>query len=145
MKRIQVKVLLHGLVIILVGFLCGVPYGRAITRGWGEAAVRGWGVAHVSLVIGGLWLMMVAAVSDLLVLGPRGSKVLLYSVVTSGYGFMLALVVGASSGVRGLEATGSAVNLLVFATNTVASVAALVWVGVTITGALRALRQKEKG
>ena len=140
MTRAQRQVLLHGFVVILVGLLCGVPYGRAITHGWGEEAVRGWRIAHFSLVVGGMWLMVVAATVHLLALGRRGIATLVYSVVTSGYAFTIALVVGASGGVRGLDATGPTLNVIAFVCNLIASAASLVWVAVSIFGAVRALR-----
>jgi hypothetical protein len=143
MKRSQRQILLHGLVILLVGLLCGLPYGRAITHGWGDEAVRGWRIAHFSLVVGGMWLMVVAAVVPLLVLGARGLTVLVYSVVTSGYGFTVALVVAAIGGVRGLEAGGPSLNVVSFVANMIAAVASLVWVVTSIVGTLRALREPD--
>jgi hypothetical protein len=85
--------------------------------------------------------MAIAAVSHLLVLSRRGIASLVYSSVTSGYAFTLALVVGATSGVRGLEATGPTLNLVAFAGNIVASLASVVWVAVSMVGAIRALRE----
>ena len=114
--------------------------------GWGDgsvAPVRGWRLAHFSLVFGGMWLLVVAAVSHLLVLSRRGITILVGSVVTSGYAFMLALVVGAIGGVRGLEATGPVLNLVAFVGNIVASIASLVWIAVSLVGAVRALREAE--
>lgn len=143
MKRSQRQILLHGLIILLIGLLCGAPYGRAITHGWGDEAVRGWRIAHFSLVVGGIWLMVVAAVLPLFVLGARGRAVLVSSVVTSGYGFTVALVVAASGGVRGLEAGGSSLNVVSFVANMIAAVASLVWVVTAIVGALRALRETD--
>ena len=89
--------------------------GRAITHDWGEEAVRAWRVAHFGLVVGGIWLMVVAGVSHLLVLTTRSIALLVYSVVTSGYGFCGALVVAAVGGVRGLELAGPALNVIVLA------------------------------
>jgi heme-degrading monooxygenase HmoA len=143
-KRVRRQILLHGLVILLIGLLCGVPYGRAITQGWGDEAVRGWRIAHFSLVVGGMWLMLVAAVVPLLVLSSRGIRTLVYSVVTSGYAFTVALVVAAGGGVRGLQWGGSALNIVSFLGNMVASVASLVWVATSIVGTLRALRETDE-
>ena len=74
MKRAQQRILFHGLVVLLVGLLCGVPYGQAITHAWGEEAVRAWRLAHCGLVVTGIWLMVVAAVTPLLVLTTRWSR-----------------------------------------------------------------------
>ena len=145
MTRTQRQILLHGLIVLLVGLLCGAPYGRAITHGWGEEAVRGWRLAHFSLVVGGIWLMVVAASLHLLVIGARGIAILQYSAMTSGYGFTVALVVAAAGGVRGLEATGSMLNVVAFCGNISASVASLVWAMVSIVGVVKALRQTDAG
>jgi hypothetical protein len=141
MKRAQRQILLHGLIILLVGALCGVPYGRALTNGGSDEAVRAWRLAHFSLVFGGVWLMAIAGSSHLLVLGARGIKLLVVSAVTSGYAFMVALILAALAGVRGIEASGPPANLVAFAGNAVASVASIVWAVVSIAGAIRAARQ----
>jgi len=140
-KRAQLQILLHGLVVLLVGLLCGIPYGRAITHDWGEEAVRAWRFAHFGLVVAGMWLMVVAGVSHLLVLTTRRIALLVYSVVTSAYGFTVALVVAAVGGVRGLELAGPALNVIAFLANSVAAFTSLVAVGVMLLGTLVALRQ----
>ena len=53
----------------------------------------------------------------------------------------VALVVAAIGGVRGLELTGPALNVIVFLANSVAALASLVSVGVMLFGTLVALRQ----
>lgn len=143
--RTQRHILLHGLIVFLAGLLCGVPFGRAVTHGWGDEAVRAWRLAHFSLVVGGVWLMAVAASSSLLVLSHRGMALLRYSAVTAGYGFTVALVVSAIAGVRGLEPAGPLPNIVAFCANISASAASLVWVVVSIVGVVRALRQDERG
>ena len=143
MRRAPITILFHGLVVLLVGLLCGVPYGQAITHAWGEEAVRAWRFAHFGLVVAGIWLMVAAAVSHLLVLNTRRMAILVYSVVTSAYSFAVALVIGAIGGVRGLEPTGPVLNIVAFLANSVAAVASLVWVVVTILGTVSALREAE--
>ena len=44
----------HGTVILLVGLLCGAPYGRAINAAAATPIVRSWRVAHVSLPVGAI-------------------------------------------------------------------------------------------
>jgi hypothetical protein len=144
MRRAQLRILFHGLIVLLIGLMSGLPYGRAITHGWGDEAVRGWRLAHVSLVVGGIWLMVVAAVSPLLLLNRRMLTILVYSVVTSAYGFTLALVAAAFGGVRGLETSGPAVNLVAFLGNVIASLASLVWLIVMLVGTVAALRHADE-
>jgi hypothetical protein len=144
MKRAQLQILLHGLIVLLVGLLCGIPYGRAINHDWGAEAVRGWRVAHFGLVVGGLSLMVVAGVAHLLVLTRRSVALLVYSVVTSAYGFTLALVVAAVGGVRGLNLAGPSLNVIAFLANLGAALASLVWVAVMLLGTIAALRRADE-
>jgi hypothetical protein len=142
-RRAQLRILFHGLVILLVGLLCGFPYGRAIRLQWGEEAVRAWRLAHFGLVVAGLWLMVVAGVSHLLVLTTRTIALLLYSLLTSAYGVTIATLIEAVGGVRGLEPASPGLNVVAFLFNVIGAVAALVWIAVMILGTVVALRQAD--
>ena len=41
------QLIFHGSIILLVGLLCGAPYGRAIVRCKLEATVQAWRLAHL--------------------------------------------------------------------------------------------------
>ena len=144
-KRAQLQILLHGVIVLLIGLLCGVPYGHAITHGWGEDAVRAWRFAHLGLLVGGIWLLAVAGVSHLLVLNARTVSVLAWSLVASAYGFTVALVLAAVSGVRGLEPTGPFANFVVFLANAVGAFGALVGVVLMVVGTRAALCNAARG
>jgi hypothetical protein len=143
MKRAQLRILFHGLVVLLVALLCGVPYGQAIIHAWGEEAVRAWRFAHVGLVVAGMWLMVVAAISHLLVLTTRRIAILVYSVVTAAYSFTIALIVSAVGGVRGIDLGGSLLNVVACLANFVAALGSLVGVGVMLLGIVVALREAD--
>jgi hypothetical protein len=139
-RRAPLQILFHGLIVALIGLVCGIPYGQAITGGWGAEAVRAWRLAHLGLVTGGIWLMVVASVTSLLVLSRRLAAIHVGSFVASGYGLVVALVVGAAAGVRGLEPTGPALNGLAFVANTLSALGSLAGVGIMLVGARAALR-----
>ena len=129
----------HGSVILLVGLLCGAPFGRAIVRGEPEAKVRAWRVAHAGVVIGGVLLLALAAVVLQLQLSATAVLVLIWSFIASAYGFALALPLGAYSGHRGLKSEPPLVNRLVYFGNMVGVVGSLVGVVLLIVGAYAAL------
>ena len=54
--------LFHGSIILLVGFLCGIPYGIAITRKKGDEVLRAWRLAHSALSLGGTTMIAMAAI-----------------------------------------------------------------------------------
>lgn len=109
---------LHGSIVLLIGLLCGAPYGIAINRAKPDAVVHGWRVAHGSLSLGGATLLVIGLCLALLDApgylkwGVSGSFAL------SGYSFALALPLGAQVGMRGLAWSGNARNKLVYLGNT---------------------------
>ena len=130
---------------MVIGLLCGVPYGQAITHGWGDDAVRAWRFTHLGLAVGGIWLIAVAGVCHLLILNARMVSVFLWSFVVSAYGFTVALVLAAVAGVRGLEPTGPFANFVVFVANTIGALGALVGVTLMVAGTLVAVRRTGRG
>jgi hypothetical protein len=60
------QLVFHGAVVLLIGLLCGAPYGRAVNRKAPEHIVHSWRVAHASIPLGAALMFGVAAVlSDL--------------------------------------------------------------------------------
>src|ERR1700722_6632962 len=96
------QLILHGGIILLAGLLCGAPFGSAVIRGKSEATVRAWRVAHSGIVMGGIMLLVIGLVLPHLQLGDSGRELLIVSFVASGYGFTIALPLGAQYGHRGL-------------------------------------------
>ena len=133
------QLIFHGSVILLVGLLCGAPFGRAIVRGMSEATVRAWRVAHVGLAIGGVLLLALAIVVPQLQLGASALAFLVWSFIASGYGFTVALPLGANYGHRGLTAAPPFLNRVVYFGNMVGVVGSLIGTAVLLWGAYAAL------
>lgn len=99
--------LFHAAVILLVGLLAGIPYGKAILHKRPEPLVHAWRVAHGSLVLGAALMIAVpAAMSSLQVLLVV-KQALAAGFIVSGYGFAFALILGPLVGARGLQYQGS--------------------------------------
>ena len=136
MQRNDARRLLgHGALVVLLGMLVGFPYAEAVSSG---GDVRAWRMAHLEGVLNGLLMMAVAAAGPLLTLPVRGSKVLRWALVITGYGNVLAATLGAASGQRGLQAGGPLANQLVFVGFLAAVLAVLVALVCVAWGALRA-------
>ena len=136
----QRQLLLHGSIVLIVGLLSGAGFAEAITGAQGEHAERAWRVAHTGLTLGGALFIAVAMALPMLVLSERVVSILTWSLVASGYGFAVALPLGAAIGMRGLEPVGPASNLVVFIGNTIGSLGSLIGILLFAWGALRSLR-----
>jgi hypothetical protein len=145
MRRRQVLLLVfHGLLLVVLGMLVGVPFREAIIGHAGADAERSWRVAHTSLIGGGALYLALAAVAHHLVLGPRAASFAVGSLVFAVYAFAFGFVVGPAAGARGLEPTGPALHVVVFAVFAVALLAAFAAFGVLLWGAFVAMREDRR-
>ena len=137
--RLQLHVTLHGAVVLLAGLLCGLPFGAVVARA-GDEAARAWRVAHAGGAALGVMLIAIAAVLPRLSLGDGLASLLAWSLIVAAYSFMAGVVLAALTGARGLTVAGPAANATVFAAYLVGAVGTLLGVGLTVAGALAALR-----
>jgi hypothetical protein len=138
--RTPARVVFHASLVFLVALACGVPYAASITNGAGEDVVRGWRVAHLGLVAGAIWGIAVGASLRDVVLGDGAVRLLVGSLLLALWGFVLALVLGALAGVRGLVPGESVANTVAFLANLVASVASVASMILLAAGARAAAR-----
>src|SRR5258706_12549908 len=127
--------IVHGGLIRLACLLSGVPFGRAIVQGKSEAVVRAWRIAHSGLTMGGVLLLIVALVMPQLQLGASARAILVWAFVASGYGFAIALPLGAHYGHRGLTSAPPFLNRLVYCGNMIGVVGALAGTLILLWGA----------
>ncbi len=137
-QRIQSQLILHGAMILLLGMVLGFPYALAITGAWRDDAVRAWRVAHTGVSAVGVAIIAIGASVAHLALGERAALLLYRSMLVSGYAFTVGLSLVAVAGVRGLRPTGPTFNLVAFAIDVVAAVAAFLGVVLVIGGAYAA-------
>jgi hypothetical protein len=117
---------LHGGIILLVGNLCGVPFGLAIRSRKSEDIVRAWRVAHSGITSGGAVIVAIGAALFSMQASSAMAAVVAYSLIISGYGFCIALPLGAQLGYRGLPSGGPFAKRLVFLGNLSGALGALV-------------------
>lgn len=108
------SLLLHGAVVLVIGNLCGFPFGRAIARRQLEDVQRAWRVAHTGLAAGGA--MMIASGAALAVLQPSviGGWLVTVFLIAGGCSFAIALPITAVTGHRGITMGRSAAARIVF-------------------------------
>ncbi|MEM1249567.1 MAG: hypothetical protein AAGA81_10705 [Acidobacteriota bacterium] len=130
----------HALIVLTLGLLAGFPWANVI-NGTMEGDSRAWRMAHLEGLLNALLMLAVAAAGSLLTLSEARSRALVWLLLLAGYGNIVASIVGASTGHRGLTPTGPAPNLVVFVLFMVAVVAVFVAVALALAGAHRTARQ----
>jgi hypothetical protein len=133
-----VRLALHGALVIGVGLLCGLPTVLEEVNG----AERHWHTAHEALIMMGIWIIATASIVDVLVLDARERSALLVSIVGMGYAFAAALVVGGVINANAFEPGSTPLQFAVFLIATAGILGAAMATGITIKGALAALRAK---
>ena len=139
MSQLQIQMLFHGAVVLLVGLVCGVPFGVAVARGWGNDSVRSWRVAHSGVAGIGVMLLAIGTAFQHMVLGERAAFLLVWFLVVSAYAFTFAMVLGGIAGARGIRPSGSALNVMVFVGNMVGVAGSLLGVALAVYGMYAAL------
>ena len=137
--KLRARIVLHGVIVIGLGLVAGIPYASAIAGGQAEA-MRAWRMAHLEGVLNGLVAIALAAVGGVLVLSRRQQRLLAVSLVGMAYGNVVASILGAATGNRGLAPGGSPVNTAVYLLFVAAVVGIVVALAVAGIGASRAAR-----
>ncbi|HEY3486809.1 MAG TPA: hypothetical protein VGL10_01980 [Gammaproteobacteria bacterium] len=115
----------HATVVLLVGLLCGAPYGRAILRKLPEHIVHSWRVAHLSLPLGATLMLAVSGVLSLLAVTASVKWTIAIALIVSSYAFCFSLTLAPLVGHRGLSVNGSSSAKAVYAGNILGSLASL--------------------
>ena len=113
-RRSVLLIAFHGVLLVVLGMLVGLPFADAITAQSGPETERAWRVAHTSLVTAGTLYVAIAAIAHHLMLSGPAAAFVGWSFVLSAYAFSFAFVVGPIVGARGLEPSGPPLNVLIF-------------------------------
>ncbi len=129
--------LVHGSIVVFLGLLAGFPFWLAIIRDRGASRIQAWRVAHTTVLVDGLLLLVVGLLSHQADFGGAIMAVAAWALVASAYGFVFALIVGAWAGERGLNPIPLGVNSLFFVGHAVGATGAMVGMGLVLYGLLR--------
>ena len=133
--RQVLRLVFHGLLLVVLGMIVGVPFREAITDDWSPDTVRAWRVAHTSLVGGGTLYLGLAAVGHHLALSRRMAVFAVGSLVFAAWAFAFGFIVGPMVGARGLEPVGPPLHVAIFAVFALGLLVAFIALGVLLWGA----------
>src|SRR6185312_6133009 len=92
----------HGAIVLLLGLLFGAPYARAIKRNAPAQVVNSWRVAHLSVPVGAMLMLAIAAVLGSLTTSDGMKWTLASLLLVSSSDFCVSLPLAATTGNRGL-------------------------------------------
>jgi hypothetical protein len=129
----------HGAIITLIGLFSGLIYWQTIIRNKRSDVIRGWRIAHVFLVIEGMFIVIVGLSIPHLALSGLAVRVLVWIITSSGYGFAWAFIGGAWKGYRGLTPKPYGLNTILFLGHFIGAVGSLIGIGMMIYGTFKTL------
>jgi hypothetical protein len=132
-KKLRASLIFHGAIVIILGLLAGFPYALVL-QGEMAGEPRQWSMAHLEGVLNGLLCLGVAGAFGKLALSARQMQIMTWSFILMAYGNVVAAVIGAVTGQRGLEFGGPTSNMVVFTLFMVAVVLVLVALGLLAYG-----------
>jgi hypothetical protein len=133
----RLRLIFHGAIIVLIGLLAGLPTTVEVING----SERFWHTAHEALIMIGVFLLAVSSVVPALLLERRERSFLIWSFITMGYGFAVALVIGGVVGAQAFEPGDSPARFTAFAAAIVGIAGAFLATGLTLMGARGALKR----
>jgi hypothetical protein len=139
--KVRARLVFHGAVVVMLGLLAGFPHAFVLT-GQIQGEERAWRMAHLEGLLNGMLMMLAGASGGSLALSASQQSWLLWSLVAAGYGNVIASVLGATFGVRGLALAGPPANAIMNLLFWIAIVGILAGVGLLIAGARNAVRSK---
>jgi hypothetical protein len=141
--RMRARLLYHGALVVLAGLLAGFPYACVVT-GQMAGEERAWRMAHMEGLLNGMLALIAAGVWDALVLSARQRRWLALSLIVAAWGNVVASILGASFGVRGLSLAGPPMNAVVYLLFVVAIVAVGIGVVLLVRGGAQAIRGADR-
>lgn len=131
--RDRARIVFHGACVLLIGLLCGLPTVPE------EEPMRLWHTAHESLILIGVLLLAVSAALPVLVLEAREARGLVWSLLATGYGLAVGLVLQGITGVHAFGPSTSPVLMLAFLANATGMLGSVLAASLTLIGARAAI------
>lgn len=111
MNQLAIHLALHGAIVLTVSIIAGLLLYGAILKSKNEAA---WHLVHAGGTVRGVMLIALAAIIHLPVLPAWQLATAVWLIIFFVWTSMLAMIIAAISGDRGLGLSGSIANKLVY-------------------------------
>ncbi len=131
--------LFHGVIILLLALLAGIPYGRAILKKEANSIIFAWRVAHSALSMGAILMFSLVSILPLLNVDLIIKWYIVVLFIVSGYAFSFALYLGPNVGHRGLIYRGPFLAKSVYLGNSIGALTSLLGAFILLFAAWKTL------
>ena len=128
----------NGAVVLLAGLLSGFPLWYAIIRKMNPEKIHAWRVSHSVLITDGLMILIIGIIIPHLIFSDMAAWILVWSLIISGYSFVVTHIIGAWRGYRGLAAKPYGLNTILFGAHIIGAFGSLIGIAIVLYGSLRA-------
>ncbi len=135
-NELRLFMIRHAGIVILIGSLAGLVYNFVIS-GDIPGSIGSWHLAHLQGVMTGMLILAVSSCVGHLILDPKKLHLLAYCFVVTGYCYSVGPVWGAVFRVRGLKPVAPLSNILMFASNSIASISVVIGIALMIYGSIK--------
>lgn len=135
----QATLLVHASLVLSIGVLTGVPYWLSILGDAEPATIQSWRVTHAFLAVDGLFMLVFGLAMPSVVLSELGRRLFVLALIASGWGFVLAFLLGAITRRRGLSPAPFGLNTVCFAGHALGATGSIIALGFAVYGFFRAL------
>ena len=127
---------LNGVLVLIVSLASGHWFARAIIKQGNEVA---WRVVHSSGCMTGIMLIVFSSLIPILVLPQWAMMLFAWSIIFGTWIFLIALIIAAMSGERGLKSSGSRINRGLFFSFIAGALLTYIGCSILLAGLIRAL------
>lgn len=120
-RNMQMLLVGNGALVFLAGMLTGFPYASVLVTSVDPGAVtiwpgdvRAWRMAHMEGALNGMLMIAAGAAMAQAAMTARVQAIIVWGLIVTGWGNIIASVVSAMTGGRGLGFTGADWNSVTF-------------------------------
>ncbi|MCF8469310.1 MAG: hypothetical protein K9G30_00845 [Parvibaculum sp.] len=120
-RNMQMLLVANGALVFLAGMLAGFPYASVLVTSVDPGAatiwpgdLRAWKMAHLEGALNGMLMIAVGAAMAQAAMTARVQAIIVWGLIATGWGNIIASVVSAMTGGRGLGFTGADWNSVTF-------------------------------
>ncbi len=136
MEQSAVYLAFHGVLVLIVSLVSGRWFSKAIITGGNDVA---WRVVHSGGSMGGIMLIAFSSLVPIIVLPQWASTLFIWLMILGTWLFIIAMLIAAITGERGLKTGGSLINRGVYFSYLIGALFSLIGCGLLLVGLYRAL------